>query len=103
MKEGIKCFKCGKLAKKTRLRFLGFDIDGWKCRKCGEEYHDPEQAERILLFNKIKNSKFEVKVGQIRSNLIIRIPKEVQNALGLVNGEYLVLKIPSRQKIELTV
>ena len=98
--NGMKCVKCGGTAKKAKLSFQGFVIDGWKC-KCGEEYFDPQQAEKILLFNKLKNSKFKVKIGQIRSNLIVRIPKEVQKALGLEKGEELTLKIPSKQKIEL--
>ena len=100
-KKGLKCYKCGSIAKETKLRFLGHEISGWKCKKCKEEYHNPEQAEKILLLNKIMNSKFEVKIGQIRSNLIVRIPKEVQNALGLEKGEVIVLKIPSKKKIEL--
>lgn len=98
--NGMKCVKCSGIAKKAKLSFQGFAIDGWKC-KCGEEYYNPEQAEKILLLNKLKNSKFEVKIGQIRSNLIVRIPKEVQKALGLQKGEELTLKIPSKQKIEL--
>jgi len=100
-KKGLKCFKCDSVAKETKLSFLGHKIDGWKCSKCKEEFHNPEQAEKILLLNKLKNSKFEVKIGQIRSNLIVRIPKEVQKALGLEKGEELILKIPSKDKIEL--
>jgi len=100
-KKGLKCYKCGKIAKEAKLSFQGIAIDGWKC-KCGEEYHHPEQAEKILLLNKLKNTKFNVKIGQIRSNLIVRIPKKVQKAMSLEKGETLVLKIPSKEKIELT-
>lgn len=100
-KKGLKCHKCGTAAKEVKLSFLGHKIDGWRCGKCGEEYHDPVQAEKILLLNKLKKAEFGVKVGQIRSNLIVRIPKEVQKALGLEKGEELTLRIPSKQKIEL--
>lgn len=99
--KGMKCVKCNETAREAKLSFQGFTIDGWKCR-CGEEYFNPKQAEKILLFNKLKNSKFEVKIGQIRSNLIVRIPKEVQKALDLEKGKELILKILSKQKIELT-
>lgn len=96
----MKCARCQKTAIESKLGFQGFLIDGWKCR-CGEEYFNPEQAEKILLFNKLKTKKFEVKIGQIRSNLIVRIPKEVQKALCLEKGKELILTIPSTKKIEL--
>ena len=98
--KGLKCIKCGNIAKESKLTFQGFEIDGWKC-KCGEEYFDPIQAEKILLLNKIKNMQFKLKVGQIKSNLIIRIPKEAQKALGLEKGEEIILKVASDKKMEL--
>lgn len=99
-KKGLKC-KCGFTAKETKLGFLGYKINGWKCPKCKEEYHDPVEAEKILLLNKLKKTSFEVKVGQIRSNLIVRIPKEVEKALSLEKGEEITLKVSSKEKIEL--
>lgn len=98
-KKGLKCL-CGKVAKEARLRFQGFEIDGWKC-SCGEEFFDPQQAEQILLLNKTMKEKFDVTVGKIRSNLIVRIPTEVQKALGLKKGEHLKLKVESKKKIAL--
>ena len=99
--KGMDCPKCGKMALEAKLTFQGHEIDGWKC-KCGGEYFHPEQAQRILLLNKLRNSKFEVKVGQIRSNLIVRIPKEVGEALGLRKGGEMVLGVSEGRKIELT-
>ncbi|MFH0714481.1 MAG: AbrB/MazE/SpoVT family DNA-binding domain-containing protein [Candidatus Diapherotrites archaeon] len=99
--KGLKCGKCGAIAKEARLRFQGFDVKGWKCAKCGEEYFHPEEAEKILLLNKLRKSEFKVKVGQIKSNLIVRIPKEAQKALGLEKGEELVLKVCAGKKMEL--
>ena len=89
--EGMKCVVCGKIAKGAKLRFQGIDIDGWKC-SCGEEYFDPEQAERILLLNKILTKEYKLKLGQIRSNLIIRLPKEIAEALDLHKGEIISVK-----------
>ena len=79
-KKGLECAICGKVAKETKLRFQGFEIDGWHCRSCGEDYFDPEQAQKILLLNKIMKKKYEVTIGQVRSNLILRIPKELAEA-----------------------
>lgn len=100
--KGMKCVKCGGVAEKARLRFQGVDIDGWRC-KCGEEYFDPEQAERVLLLNKLKDMSFEVTLGKSRSNLIIRIPTKVQAALGLEPGKTLKLKVEDAKKLGLTV
>ncbi|MBI4210601.1 MAG: AbrB/MazE/SpoVT family DNA-binding domain-containing protein [Candidatus Diapherotrites archaeon] len=99
-RKGMECGKCGHLAGEASLSFQGHEINGWKCR-CGEEYFNPEQAQKILTLNKLKNSKFEVKVGQIRSNLIVRIPKEVEEALGLRKGEEMLLGVLEGRKIEL--
>jgi AbrB family looped-hinge helix DNA binding protein len=96
--DGMKCVKCGKTAKPASLRFQGQSIGGWKC-KCGEEYFNPEQAQRILLLNKIRKEAFRVKVGKVRSNLIVRIPKSVAEALGLKSGEEVTLKIEGKEDI----
>ncbi len=99
--KGLSCANCGKIAKETKLRFQNKILDGWKCANCGEEYFEPLEAEKILLLNKLQKSGFDVKLGQIKSNLIVRIPKEAQKALNLHKGEILKLKVASPHKIEL--
>lgn len=99
-KEGMVCVTCGKKAKSAKLRFQGAEIDGWKC-SCGEEYFDPEQAQRILLLNKILAKEYKIKLGQIRSNLIIRIPTELAEALGLNKGESVLLKADGLKKLHI--
>lgn len=94
------CVVCGKIAKEAKLRFQGIEIDGWKC-SCGEEYFDPKQAERILLLNKILSKKYESKLGQIRSNLIVRIPTELAEALNLRKGEKITIKAEGSKKIHI--
>jgi YgiT-type zinc finger domain-containing protein len=86
MKKGMKCV-CGETAKYVKhLRFNSHDIDGWKCDSCGEEYYNPEKAERILLLNKLKKHKYYLKLSQTKSNLILRIPKEIGEVLNLRKG-----------------
>ena len=85
--NGLKC-ACGKIAKyKEHLKFNNYDIDGWKCDSCGELYYNPEKAERILLINKLKKMKYHLKLSRVKSNLVLRIPKEVSEALNLQKGE----------------
>lgn len=78
---------CGRIADYTKnLKFNRYKIDGWRCRHCGEEYYNPEKAEKILLLNKLKKMKYKLKLSKVRSNLILRIPKEVGDALNLKKG-----------------
>jgi len=50
----MKCHKCGKMMKYLKgMKFNEYSIDGWKC-SCGEIYYDPEQAQKVLLLNKLK-------------------------------------------------
>lgn len=99
-KEGMVCVTCGKTAKRAKLRFQGAEIDGWRC-SCGEEYFDPEQAQRILLFNKILTKEYKIKLGQIRSNLIVRIPTELSGVLGLHKGEKVLLRADGEKKLHI--
>ncbi|MCK5290477.1 MAG: hypothetical protein KAR39_00470 [Thermoplasmata archaeon] len=99
-KEGMVCVTCGKTAKTAKLRFQGAEIDGWRC-SCGEEYFDPEQAQRILLFNKILTKEYKIKLGQIRSNLIVRIPTELSEVLGLHKGEKVLLRADGEKKLHI--
>jgi len=96
--DGMKCVSCGKTAKPAKLSFQGQKIDGWKCG-CGEEYFDPNQAQRILLLNQVRKENFRVKVGKVRSNLILRIPKRIADALELKDGEEVTIKVESEKEI----
>lgn len=89
----MKCTTCDKqMVFEKKLPFNQFKIDGWKCA-CGEIYFDPMQAQRILLVNKLKKQETRVKVGQIRSNPIIRIPINYAEALNIHGGSEVTLKI----------
>ena len=84
--KGMVCV-CGKMAKYVEnLNFNGNVIDGWKCASCGETYYNPDKAERILLINKLKKQKYNLKLSQVKSNLVLRIPKEVSDVLNLRKG-----------------
>lgn len=74
------------------MDFNDYNINGWKC-SCGEIYYDPEQAQKILLLNKLKHEVIKAKLGKIRSNLILRLPKDLENALNLEKGENVLIKI----------
>ncbi|MBU2561330.1 MAG: AbrB/MazE/SpoVT family DNA-binding domain-containing protein [Nanoarchaeota archaeon] len=96
----VRCYKCGRKMKYIRgLKFNQYAVDGWKCGDCGEVYYDADQAQRILLLNKLKKQKFRLKLNQVRSNLILRIPKEVGEAMGLRNGSEIEFSLKDDDKI----
>ncbi len=89
----MKCHKCGKIMKYSKgIKFNRFTIDGWKC-SCGEIYYNPEQAQRILLLNKLKKEVLKAKLGRMRSNLILRLPKDLERALTLKKGNEVVIQV----------
>ena len=93
---------CGKVAKyKKHLKFNGYDLDGWVCKSCGEIFYHPEKAERFLLLNKLKKMRFHLKLSKVKSNLILRIPKEIGEALNLQKGEEIELGLKDDKTIEL--
>ena len=95
-KMTIKCM-CGAKAPYVRnMTFNKYKIDGWKCKKCKEIYYEPIQAQKILLLNKLKKEKVKAKLGRIRSNLILRLPKNIEFALGLKQGEKVLLEIEGK-------
>ena len=99
MRNEIKC-SCGKTAKYFKhLKFNNYDIDGWKCNSCGEIFYNPEKAEKILLINKLKKHKFHLKLSQVKSNLILRIPKEVSEALNLHKGGEVEFELKNSNEI----
>lgn len=98
----MKCYKCSKIMVFTkRMKFNEYEIDGWKC-SCGEIYYVPEQAQRVLLLNKLKKINYHLKLNEVKSNLILRIPKEISFVLGLKNGDELNLKLKDKGKLVLS-
>jgi hypothetical protein len=93
----MKCPNCKQnMNPKKGIPFNQYRIDGFSC-SCGEIYFDPEQAEKILLLNKLKKQKITAKLGRIKSNLILRLPKDVETALGLEQGEEVELHVENKE------
>lgn len=98
--EGMRCVKCTSIAKPAQLSFQGYAIEGWKC-SCGEEYFDPAQAQRILSMQKLQREELTARLGRIRSNLILRIPRAIEEAMCLKKGEELRFKLKSPKDLQL--
>jgi hypothetical protein len=78
------------------IPFNSYKIDGYMC-SCGEIYFDSEQAQKVLLLNKLKKEKIKAKLGKIKSNLILRVPKDIETALGFEQGNEVELTIENNE------
>ena len=99
---GHKCTKCSYLMKKKNFTIEGMNVRGWECVKCKDAVIHPEDAQKMLLFNKLKRG-FSVKIGELGKSLIVRIPKEVANLYKLSKGENITMKAESDNSIELEI
>lgn len=91
----MKCHTCNKLMKQAKFSFNEYEIDGWQC-SCGEQYYEPEQAQNILLQNKLRREQLRAKLGKNRNNLILRVPKRFEQALTLKQGEEVNLELTKK-------
>ncbi len=101
--EMKKCVICGGTLSFVKSKFQGFPIDGYRCGKCGEEFFDPQQAESILELNKAVHRVYSITIGQIQSNLIVRIPVKVGETLNLKKGEKVNLEVENLNEICLKI
>lgn len=46
-----------------------------------------------MLLNRLKKEKIKAKLGKIKSNLFLKLPKDVEMALGLKKGEEVSISI----------
>ena len=83
---------------KNNLIVENIKIKGWKCSKCGEEYYnETEKIEALLWLNRLKKKGIKAKLGRNRTNLILRIPKNIETALGLHEGELVTLRVENKE------
>ncbi|MBI2076126.1 MAG: AbrB/MazE/SpoVT family DNA-binding domain-containing protein [Candidatus Aenigmarchaeota archaeon] len=82
--------------KKAEVSLSGFRVRAWRC-SCGEELLHPIDAEKVFLFNKLKDRKIEASVGMSNRSFIIRIPKEIAETYKLQKGEKLEI-VPETPK-----
>jgi len=80
------------MERRDDLRFNEHAISGWVC-VCGEKYYDPGKAQEILLRHKLQKEVLRVTLGRIKSNLILRVPKDVETVLHLKKGEKVIIKV----------
>ena len=82
------------------MQIEGFKVRCWECIKCKETLLHPEDAQKMLVFNKLRRG-LSVKIGKLGSSLIIRFPKEVIDFYNVSKGEKITLKVGNKKNLEM--
>ena len=92
--EELKC-SCGGSAKRVDdIKYKGFRLSGWRCKKCREELVDPQQANLYLKYARLKKEgKLRVKLRKVGNSFAVSIPATVRELLDLKEGEELSLEL----------
>ena len=87
---------------KAKVVVEGMSVRAWECRKCNETVLHPEDAQKMLVFNKLKHG-IPVKVGKLGEALMVRIPKEFAQFYSIQKGGGLILKGEDESRFEVKV
>jgi ribosomal protein S27AE len=100
--ERVDC-TCGTRTVPKYFKMEGLKVRGSECPKCGEIYFNSEDANRLLIFNKIRHEIMSGKVTKAGNSYVLRLPKKLVDALGLTVGSELEISLDSPTKIVLTI
>ncbi len=87
---------------KTKVTIQGLPVRAWECGKCKETVLHPEDAQKVMVLNKLKQG-IPVKVGKLGEALMVRLPKELTQFYRIEKGEDLILKGEDESKFEVKV
>ena len=87
---------------KTKVVVEGMSVRAWKCPKCSETVLHPEDAQKMLVFNKLRHG-IPVKVGKLGESLMMRLPKEFAQFYSIEKGGGLILKGEDESRFEVKV
>ena len=76
---------------KAKVVVEGMVVRAWACPKCNETVLHSEDAQKMLIFNKLRHG-IPVKVGKLGEALMVRIPKEFAQFYSIQKGGGLILK-----------
>lgn len=96
------CHICsGKMAK-AKVVIQDMPVRAWECKRCMETVLHPGDAQKALVFNKLKKG-VPVKVGKLGEALMVRLPKEFAQFYGIEKGEDLILRAEDKSRFEVKV
>lgn len=100
--ESVRC-QCGARTVSKYFRLEGMRVRGSECPKCGEVYFNSEDANRVLIFNKIRHEIMSGKVAKAGNSYVLRLPKKLVDALGLTVGRIVEISLDTPTQVMLKV
>jgi len=97
----MKC-GCGEKMDKKKLKINGIYVRAWYCGKCKEEVLHPDDAQKVLILNKLRHGR-PVKVGSLGKRLVVTIPSELARFLSIRKGSIVNAKLNNDREIILTL
>lgn len=85
--EKLHCWKCNLGMERIKDKFQGFQIDAWKCLKCGEIVYDESVIQPLLNLRKLRDGKITSTIGMLGKSTIVRIPKAVEQLYHITKGK----------------
>lgn len=96
------CHNCNIKMNKKKMIIEGMPIRTWECKKCKETVLHPEDAQKMLVFNKLKQG-IPIKIGKLGEALMMRLPKEVTQFYHIEKGEDVILKAEGEHRFGVVV
>lgn len=96
------CHNCNIKMVKKKVLIEDMFVRAWECKKCKEIVLHQEDAQKMLIFNKLKQG-LPVKIGKLGEALMMRLPKEVIQFYNIGKGEDVILKAESKHRFEVVV
>lgn len=96
------CSECGEKTEQIIHSVEGFEQRAWKCPKCGDITIHPIDAQQYLRYKKLSKEE-TVKVGKLADSLIIRVPKQIAEVLGLQKGKKVKLKLEKPKELRVAL
>ncbi len=96
------CHICKGRMDKAKVMIQGMPVRAWECRKCRETVLHPEDAQRTLVFSKLKKG-VPVRVGKLGEALMVRLPKEFAQFYGIAKGGDLIFRAEDNHRFEVKV
>ncbi len=81
----------------------GFKIKGSECPGCGEAYFNAEDANKALIYNKIKNEVMTGKITKAGNSYVVRLPKKLIDALNMTAGSTVKISVENPNTVTLLV
>ena len=95
----LKC-ECGGSMKKIKTEWKGISVNGWKCKKCGEEIINPIDAQKALGIEKArKENKLKVKLRRVGKSDVVTIPTIIKKIENLRTGQELEWSIENKKLV----